>query len=610
MCGIAGIFDLKNRTKPEDLQRMTECLAHRGPDGSGVWREGAIGLGHRRLSIIDPEAGHQPMASADGHLHISYNGELYNFKELREELRSKGHRFRTASDTEVVLMAWRQWGPECVLRFRGMFAFVIVDQERGVAFLARDHLGIKPLYYIHEPGFLAFASELQALRVLPSFKGDIDIKALDAYFLLDSIPAPKSIYREVRKLPPGHRIEISLGTLKGRAESYWTPTFRPEYGRSESEWLEEMDAVLRESVRAHLVADVPFGAFLSGGLDSTAVVGYMAEILEVPVKCFTIGFEEKSYDESPWAKIAAERWAVDQEVEILRPDALEILPQLARHYGEPFADSSAIPTYYLSRLARSHAPMVLSGDGGDELFAGYRTYEGWMRWISWEGRPRWRKLLYPLAQKLRPRRYLPRKPSSEAWLAFVGKMDPSSRSQLWRTEYLKSLEGIPEEFTQVFEDAAELDPINAVQLADLRGYLPNDTLTKVDIASMMNSLEVRTPFVDIRVAEFAARIPSEMNFGKGPGGNFEGKLLLKKLLSRYFPESFVYRQKQGFGMPVANWLGLGKKGETVVRERLLSPSSPLLEFLKPDGVAARIRQGTESQLWQLLFLDEWLGQRS
>lgn len=609
MCGIAGILDLKGVTGREDLLRMTDCLAHRGPDGSGIWREGPVGLGHRRLSIIDPESGHQPMATPDGRLHISYNGELYNFRELRRELEEKGHRFRTSSDTEVVLEAWRRWGPDCVLHFRGMFAFGVVDINRGLLFLARDHFGIKPLIYTRSPGFFAFASELQALKILPFFEDTISREALDDYLQLDTIPPPRTIYRAASKLAPGHRMSISLDDGSGEPEAYWTPRFRPEYGRPAEDWLEELDDVLSESVRAHLVADVPFGAFLSGGLDSTLVVGYMARLLDQPVQCYTIGFEEKTFDERDWARTAADTWGVEHQVRILKPDALEILPELVRHYGEPFADSSAVPTFYLARLASGSVPMVLSGDGGDEFFAGYRSYEGWMRWITWEGRPRWRKLLYPLMHHLRPHRYLPRSTGAEAWLGSLAKSDDTQRRNLWRRELEPGAHRVPDAFREAFRGCENLDPLQAVQLADIQTYLPNDILTKVDIASMMSSLEVRTPLVDLRVAELAFRLPPQINFHRKEEGGFEGKLLLKKLLSRHFPDSFVHRRKQGFGVPVSDWFGSGGEAQVEVRERLLDPSSPLLEYFRPGGVADQVRKGTGEELWKFLFLDEWLRQR-
>jgi len=612
MCGIAGVVDFRKRVDRRVLEEMAERLAHRGPDGDGIWLDGGIGLAHRRLSIIDPDLGRQPMGTSDGLVQISYNGEIYNFREIRRQLEGMGHRFHTNSDTEVVLEAYRCWGTGCVQHFRGMFAFGVVDLEHNRLFLARDHLGIKPLYYFQAPGLLAFASELQALTVLPDFDDKIDLQALDEYLLLDCIPPPGSIYRSVRKLPPGHSMVIPLdreGVLG--PERYWKPGFFPEHGRSREEWLEELDTVLRESVRVHLVSDVPFGAFLSGGLDSTAVVGYMAEVLKQPVRCFTIGFEEEEYNEVPWAREAAERWGVEHKIRILKPDALGILPDLVRHYGEPFADSSAIPTYYLSRLAAASVPMVLSGDGGDELFAGYLTYQGWMRWITWEGRPAWRRMLYPLARRLRPGRYLPRRASAPAWLRFVGKIDHSERRNLWRPELLPRKREVPEAFEEVFRDTEDLDPLHAVQLADMRTYLPNDILTKVDVASMMNSLEVRTPLVDVKVAEFAGRIPPVFNFRsrKDGRGGFEGKLLLKELLRRSFPEDFVHRRKQGFGVPVSNWFRKGEKATREVRQRLEAADSPLRDFFQLAGISERIRLPGANALWQLLFLDEWLRQQ-
>jgi len=609
MCGIVGLISKTGRPVEEPVLRaMTRALAHRGPDGAGVFSWGAGGFGHRRLAIIDPAAGQQPMVSEDNQLHITYNGEIYNYRSLKKTLEGYGHRFRTNSDTEVVLYAYRQWGSRCVLRFRGMFAFAIADEINRQVFLARDHLGIKPLVYLDTPDVFAFASEIQALHHIPDLDLSIDPQAIDTYLQLLYIPAPQTIFHSVKKLRPGHTLTVSFDGVVGKQERFWRPTFNVIHGRSEEEWIEGLDAVLRRSVRAHLVSDVPFGAFLSGGLDSTAIVAYMSEVLNRPVKAFTIGFEETEFDETPWAVQAAHKFGVEHHIEVLQPNALEILPDLVRHYGEPFGDSSAIPTYYVSKLAAHHVPMVLSGDGGDELLAGYQSYKGWIRWITWHGRPKWRRLLYPLAMRLRPNRYLPRVPGADAWLRFVEATSRKDRIRLWR----KDSGVLPEEVPEVFEEAMtqidDLDPAHAVQCCDLQTYLPFDILTKVDAASMMNSLEVRTPLVDHEVVDFACSIPSRFNVGFGPGGRVNGKILLKKILSKSFPESFLSRPKQGFGVPIKRWLGNDETSTTEVRSRLTDRNSPLLNYFEPDAVTSIINGKSDSQQWLLLFLDEWLRQ--
>jgi asparagine synthase (glutamine-hydrolysing) len=607
MCGIVGLLSKIGRPVEEPvLKAMTRALAHRGPDGEGWFSWGAGGFGHRRLAIIDPDAGHQPMASDDDRLHITYNGEIYNYRSLRETLEGHGHRFRTNSDTEVVLYAYRQWGSQCVLRFRGMFAFAIADEVNLRIFLARDHLGIKPLVYLDTRDVFAFASEIQALHHIPDLDLSVDPQAIDTYLQLQYIPAPQTIFHSVKKLRPGHTLTVSFDGAIGMQRRYWRPTFNVVPGRSEEEWLEGLDAVLRQSVRAHLVSDVPFGAFLSGGLDSTAIVAYMSDILDRPVKAFTIGFEETDFDETPWAVQAARKFGVEHHIEVLQPNALEILPDLVRHYGEPFGDSSAIPTYYVSKLASHHVPMVLSGDGGDELLAGYHRYRTWLRWITAQDRPRWRRFLYPLATRLRPQRYLPRRPSSKAWIRFVQATSPLDRVALWRREIGIQHQEPPSIFEEVFglEDGTE--PLQAVQSCDLQTYLPFDILTKVDVASMMNGLEVRTPLVDRVVVDYATSIPSRFNIELTPDTGFQGKLLLKKLLGRSFPEAFLNRPKQGFGVPIQPWFGPGGIRTNEVRDRLTDPGSPLGDYFDPVAVSNVATDTRSSYQWLLLFLDEWL----
>jgi len=589
---------------------MNACAAHRGPDGEGIWFRENYGIGHRRLAIIDPESGSQPMATDDGKLQITYNGELYNFRDLRLNLEALGHQFRTHSDTEVVLASYRQWGSECVRRFRGMFAFGIVDLERHLLFLARDHLGIKPLVFLDAPGCFAFASEIQSLHSLPGTTLDLDLEAIDDYLQLLFIPAPRTAFHQIHKLRPGHTLTVTLTGNVGRQQAYWRPEFKPDFSLSEDQWIDALDEVLRESVRSHMVSDVPFGAFLSGGLDSSAIIAFMTQVLDQPVKAFTIGFDDENFNEVPAAEDTARRWNADHHIQILKPDALEILPELVRHYGEPFGDSSAIPTFYLSQLAAQHVPMVLSGDGGDELFAGYKTHAGFLKWLHWDGRPKWRRLLYPLAQRLRPQRYLPRQPELKAWLQFTHPAAAKRRKSLWRRDVLSFTDRVPGLLEEEFQWARSPDPVQIVQFLDLRTYLPNDILTKVDVAGMMNGLEVRTPLVDHRVVDFASTIPSTFNIRRNDRGEFEGKLLLKSLLGRYYPETFIRRKKRGFAAPISKWLGPTGANPKTIQDRLLDPTSPLLSLFELNGITDVIRSETSAPIWQLLFLDEWLRQNS
>ncbi len=613
MCGINGILQFDGPARPEIVQRMTDCLAHRGPDGGGLHVQDRLGLGHRRLAIIDPAGGVQPLSNPQQDLWITYNGELYNYLDLRQQLSAKGYTFRTHSDTETVLYAYQEWGPQCVERFRGMFAFAIGDFKAGRLFLARDPLGIKPLYYIHQANRFAFASEIQALRALPDFPVELNLPAIDQYLWLQYIPAPQTVFEQVFKLPPAHRMMVDFAGRTNGPEAYWQLEFRPNLARSQAEWIEALDEALRASVRAHLVSDVPFGAFLSGGVDSSAVVAYMAQILNRPVQTFTIGFEQAAYDESAYAQQAAQRWGTEHHLEIVRPDALEILPDLARHYGEPFGDSSAIPTYYVSRMARQYAPMVLSGDGGDEAFAGYQSYLGWMEWLAHDDlrrKPLWKRAAYPLARKLLPQRYPDpqnRRPSLANWLRFIEYLGRGQRSALWRPEYRRLVQDQNPVFDRAYAQAQGYPPASLAQYLDLHTYLPFDILTKVDVASMMHGLEVRTPIVDVRVIELAAAIPQDLSIGRGPGGSWEGKRLLKQVLQRYYPAEFLNRPKMGFAVPIQDWLGGDGRG-AALRQRLLGPESSLQAWFDPAAIASLIERGQARGLWLLLFLEEWLRQ--
>lgn len=561
---------------------MTDALRHRGPDGEGVWLRGGVALGNRRLAIIDPETGKQPMGNEDGTIWVSFNGEVYNFRELRDILLQKGHIFRTQSDTEVIVHAYEEWGKKCVERFRGMFAFCIADTRKQCLFLARDPFGIKPLVYFQWGGCFACASELQALKVLEEFPLALDIPALDQYLWLQYIPAPQTIFKRVKKLPPAHRMTVGFDGVVEGPERYWDAQFLPDQDRSEEGWLQELDAVLRDSVRAHLIADVPFGAFLSGGVDSSTVVRYMREALQQPVKTFTIGFDEEEYSEHTFAAQAAQCMQTEHFVDTVRPDILEMLPELVRHYGEPFGDSSALPTFAVAKLAREHVPMVLSGDGGDEALGGYQAYIHWMERPDLQTVDRWISLM----------QYLPRD-----W-----------RMRLWREEYRHVVQERHEIFTQGFQRTKGLSPLHRVQDIDRRTYLPFAILTKVDIASMMHGLEVRTPLLDVRVWDVVSRIPEGMNMREVVKGKWEGKLLLKKLLERWYTSDLVRRRKTGFGVPLARWFAEGGAYRRQLEERLLDPSSPLTEYFDMSVVRELLLKNFTGPLWLLLFLDEWLRQ--
>ncbi len=586
MCAIVGILNRDGEPVcPELTRQMADSLAHRGPDGEGLAVRGRVAFGHRRLSIIDPKGGRQPMFNEDGNVWVTYNGEIYNYRELTNELKGLGHQFRSQSDTETIVHAWEQWGESCVERFRGMFAFAIMDWRRNLLFLARDQFGIKPLYYVETPRHFGFASELQALRMVPGFTGEFDFDSLDQYLWLQYVPAPRSIFTQVQKLPPAHWLTVDLEGRVSRPREYWRLKFAPEQGRSMEEWTEAADAVIGESVRAHLVSDVPFGSFLSGGVDSSLVVARMSRELGQPVSAFSIGFEEPEFNETAYAAEAAKSCGATHYTEIVQPDALGVLSKLVRHYGEPFGDSSAVPTYYLSQLARRHVPMVLSGDGADELFAGYRSHGFFM--AEFADRPGV-------------------EPEVSDWLRFIHYADLPTRLALWRPEFRSRCSASLEIFGREWEQARGLGLGHKVQHMDIKTYLPFAILPKVDIASMMHGLEVRTPFVDVRVAELAAKIPDRLNFERTSENGWRGKRILRRVAAKYFGEDFLARPKKGFAMPLAKWFAPGGRLHEAVARRLLGPESALHEFYEPAPIRELLSKGVYGTLWLLLFLEEWL----
>lgn len=599
MCGISGFI---NFPKHRVTDRIRSAQMHRGPDDFNTWSSGSFFLAHHRLSIIDLETGAQPMTSEDENYTIVYNGEVYNFRELRKELEHKGLSFRTTSDTEVILNAYRFWGPACLNRFRGMFAFAIYDKQQHQLFLARDHFGIKPLVYHQSSDGFMFASELQALKSLLHKKPEMDYHALDEYLWLQYIPAPRTIYKDIYKLPPAHYMVVGADGQIKHLEKYWNFTFneQPEQ-RSEEEWLEVIDHTLRESVKAHLISDVPFGAFLSGGIDSTLVVAYMAELMNQPVKTFNIGFDHPQYDESNYARIAAKKFSTAHYEMTVQGNMLDILPKIVKHYGEPFGDSSAIPTYYVSQHAASNVKMVLSGDGGDEGFAGYLSYMKWQQKQDYSEVSPLKRLLYPLGRALFPYRYFDRSQYTY-WIELNRYFHYEDRNRLYAGKLPIAPAFSHSLFKEIFFQSKG-DFLQKAQEMDMKTYLPYDILTKVDIASMANSLEVRTPLIDVKVWEMLATIPSFLNYGFYKG-TFHGKLLLKKLLAKKLGDDFVFRKKQGFSMPLEDWL---KKDQHNLMEKL-KESSSINELFDKSAVNDIIDRGYSHQIWLLLFLDEWLNQ--
>jgi asparagine synthase (glutamine-hydrolysing) len=611
MCGICGILQLAPPAHAA-VEAMMMQLKHRGPDGDGMHSRHPVTFGHRRLSIIDLAAGRQPMSNEDGAVWVTYNGELYNFRDLRVQLQAAGHTFRTASDTEVIVHAWEEWGEKCVERFRGMFAFAIVDHRRRELFLARDHLGIKPLYYFHSPRAFVFASELQALRKHKDFPNEIDLRAIDNYLSLFYIPPPRTIYKGVYKLAPGHRMVVTFDGKIREPKEYWALHFHPQPNVSFAEWGDRFEAALRNSVRAHLVADVPFGAFLSGGLDSTSIVAVMVEHLS-SVRTYSIGFEEDDYNELRFARRAAQVLGTDHNEEIVRPDSVAILPDLVRHYGEPFGDSSAVASYYVARLARTQVPMVLTGDGGDEFFLGYDSYVGWRdlanRSLSVGARVK--QTLRSILASIVPSDATFRPPGTHDWLKTMTSFNAQTRFQLWRPEFVHVVDNPVEEIAQIGREALRVPLEQFGQYFDIKTYLPHDILTKVDVASMMHGLEARTPLTDVRMAEFAATIPWQMNLRPGQEQAWSGKHLLKRFLGRYFDQEFLHRKKAGFTLPLKHWFSKGGALRCELEQRFFSNTARLHRYLRPDAIKKVVTEHDRSRnraqgLWQLLFLENWL----
>ncbi|MEO7328381.1 MAG: asparagine synthase (glutamine-hydrolyzing) [Minicystis sp.] len=614
MCGIAGVLRWGDSASLEsEIQAMTRAVAHRGPDGEGHWVGERVALGHRRLSIIDPQGGAQPMWDETGKVGITFNGEIYNFRELRAELAQKGHAFRTRSDTEVLLHAYLEWGTACAPRLRGMFAFAVVDLEQRRLFLARDHFGIKPLVYRRDESAFAFASEINALCG-PSFKPPTaSLESLDLFFRYQYIPAPRSIYREIHKLPPAHSLIVDFdGNVTGPTR-YWDFRFEPEEGTSLDQWVERFEEALEESVQAHLVADVPFGVFLSGGVDSSLVAGAMRRLLGAGVKGFSIGFDEARVSELDHAKRVAEAGQFALVSEIVRSTDLDDLPRMVAQVGEPFGDSSILPTFAVARLARAHVPMVLSGDGGDEAFAGYDTHLAFLQddqlrpYLSrLKARPSLVRAQSLLAAYFRRKRGEELR-ALEDWERYILYLDERGRHRLFRPELRAFTDTPSQAFTRAALAGSAADRLSFAQYMDIQTYLPSDILTKVDIASMAVGLEVRTPLIDLKILDLARRIPAALRVEKR-GDRLIGKQIPRHALSKSFPESFVNRKKQGFGIPRREWFRPGGKGRLML-ERLLADRRPF-ELFQPSAITTLLREqdqgiSRDGALWLLLVFGLW-----
>lgn len=611
MCGIVG--QIRTDGAPVDaalIQRMCDAIAHRGPDGEGQFVQGVVGLGHRRLSIIDLAGGAQPMSTADAQVWITFNGEIYNYRELRTELEGHGHTFRTSSDTEVLLYGWRQWGAAMLPRLRGMFAFCIVDLSQRKWLMARDPFGIKPLCYRDDGGAITFASELQALKRPDDA---CSLEAIEYFLRYLYIPGPDSIYRPIRKLPPGHSISGDLDGGVGKPVPYWQPAFEPLEGLNDDQWLERFESTLRDSVRAHLIADVPLGVLLSGGVDSTLVACAAAGVSADRLKAFTLDFEMEGYSEVKYATRAAQECGLDLKVTTMAEDFWSGLPLLVRHYGEPFGDISCVPTWKLSSYAREHVPVVLSGDGGDELFGGYRAYKRWMRKPDLKGRlrelarrPR-AEALWSVGWALAARIGMRSNRLAE-WERLVGTVDWPTRKALWQRGHHGLLDRENPAFA-LAHGCAPQSPVRYGQHMDIHTYLPGAILVKSDIASMFHGLEIRTPLLDMEVMKLAAALPDGMRY-RPRGHDFAMKFLPKLSLLRKFDDMFVNRRKKGFGGPGSRWFRQGAPGFTFLREVVLDRASGLHEWFDMKLVenwieSPQANEANSQTLWLLLVLGLW-----
>ncbi len=625
MCGITGILDTLSKADVDQalLDRMNESQHHRGPDAGGLHLEPGLGLGHRRLSIIDLSSGQQPLFNEDGSVVVVFNGEIYNFQGLSQELQALGHTFRTHCDTEVIVHAWEQWGEACVTRFRGMFAFAIWDRNQQTLFLARDRLGVKPLYYALLPdGQFIFGSELKALLLHPKLPREIEPCAVEDYFAYGYVPEPKTILRHALKLLPAHTLTVRRKQPLPAPQSYWDIPFVPVPVRDENEAGEELIRRLREAVQIRLIAEVPLGAFLSGGVDSSAVVAMMAGLSSDPVKTCSISFGDPRFNESEYAAQVAARYHTDHRIESVDPDDFDLVNRLAELYDEPYADSSALPTYRVCELARRQVTVALSGDGGDENFAGYRRY----RWHTYEERLRsllplaLRRVLFGFLGRVYPKAdWAPQmlrakstfealaRDSIEGYFHSVSILGDPLRNRLFSENFRKQLQGY--QAVQVLREHARRaptdHPLSLVQYLDMKTYLAGDILTKVDRASMAHALEVRVPLLDHPLVEWISGLPPAWKL-RGR----EGKYLFKKVLRSYLPDAILYRSKMGFAVPLASWFrgSLRERVREAVLGTVMTESGLFdLTFLRQliDQHQSG-RRDNSAVLWTLLMFEAFL----
>jgi asparagine synthase (glutamine-hydrolysing) len=619
MCGIAGIYYKNGNKVGEDLLvRMYSCLKHRGPDDQGHYINGPVGLGHTRLSIIDINKGHQPLSNESGDIWIVFNGEIYNFVSLKKDLISKGHIFRTDTDTEAIVHLYEEKGTDCLNDLRGMFAFAIWDNKKKVLFIARDRLGIKPIYYMLDKEKIIFASELKSILEAEVSK-DLDFTAIDDYFSFLNIPAPKTIFKDIRKLEPATFIVCGEKTFK--KEQYWNLSFSQINCCSVDEWIEKLLSKWDDTVKSHLISDVPLGAFLSGGIDSSSVVAEMSNLLPQPVNTFSIGFGEKAFDELKDAEVAATYFKTMHHTFTVKPDALKVLKKILWHFDEPFADPSNICIYYLSQMARNYVKVALSGDGGDENFGGYERY--YIDLIESKARNMIpigvRKTLFTMLGAIYPKfDYLPRifrlktlfnhmsLSHAESCYDSICFLRDSDKNKMYNAAFKKELKGYSpyEQIAKYYKEADTDDPLFKMLYLDVKTYLPNDYLVKVDRASMANSLEVRPPFLDHEFMELTAQIPSSLKIrGKSQ------KYIWKEAMRKKLPKKILAKKKKGFDVPVGLWLKDQLKDSFT--EKVLSGKSITSNILNLSEVEKMYKdhlcgyRNRSLELWTIYIFELW-----
>lgn len=619
MCGIFGFtVELQNDKKREILAKMGRVLVHRGPDAEGFYLGEGVALGHRRLSIIDLSTGDQPMSNEDGSLWIVFNGEIYNFQELREDLLRRGHSFRTASDTEVILHLYEEKGPDCLHDLRGMFAFALWDEREKVLFLARDRVGKKPLFYTFRDGGIIFASEIKAILQWPNLHREMEPEALSYYLTYQYVPPPLTMFKGIYKLPPAHYMVVRGN--ERQINRYWDLDYLPKQAVTEEEAVEQARSLIEEAVRLRMISDVPLGAFLSGGVDSSIVVAVMSRLSDRPVKTFSIGFEESEYNELPYARRVAQVCATEHHEFIVRAEALKILPELVWYFDEPFADSSAVPTYYVSQMTARYVKVALNGDGGDESFAGYERYLGNSLVKKYQKIPLFLRKhviaeVLKVGEKIAGQNQFLRR---VRWLNQIS-LDAGNTYALSMTIFPEDLK--QELFTPLLQKEAGRvkaleymlayynssrveEEIDRMMYSDVMTYLPGDLLVKVDRMSMAHSIEGRSPLLDHRLMEFAARLPGGLKL-KG----YQLKNILKKVGEQYLPREILYRKKQGFGVPVGLWLR--REMKSLLYSLLFNSSLVRDGWLKGEGVRRIVEEHVSDsrdhshRLWALIMLELW-----